>query len=81
MKVLTVLGLASVMALAAVSPANAAQGCGPGMHRGGDGACHPNHMGAGGAWVVGRYYPGHGYWYNNQWYHHRVRWHNGWRYR
>lgn len=81
MKVLAALGLASAMALVAVSPANAAQGCGPGFHRAPSGACRPNRDDAGVTWVVGRYYPGHGYWYNNRWYHHRERWHGDWRYR
>ena len=80
MKALTALGLASAMALIAISPANAAEGCGPGMHRGPAGACRPNRDGEV-TWVVGRYYPGHGYWYHNQWYQHRSHWHNGWRYR
>ena len=82
MKTLAALGIASVIALVAVSPANAAEGCGPGAHRAPSGDCRPNvNPAAAGTWVVGRYYPGHGYWYNNRWYHHRTRFHNDWRYR
>ena len=32
-------------------------------------------------WVVGRYYSGQGYWYNNRWWQHRYRRNNVWRYR
>ncbi len=81
MKALAALGLASVIALAAASPASAMQGCGRGYHRGPYGHCRPN-MGPAGpqVFVVGRYYPGRGYWYNNRWYHRRYRYHQGWRY-
>jgi hypothetical protein len=80
MKVLAAIGLASVIALAASSPAEAREGCGAGFHRAPNGRCVPN-RGYRPAWVVGRYYPGHGYWYNGRWWRHRYRWHNGWRYR
>lgn len=81
MKVLAALGVASAIAMVAAAPADARQGCGPGMHRAPNGMCRPNRDGNV-TWVVGRYYPGHGYWYNNQWYHHRYRDHDhGWRYR
>lgn len=78
MKILGTIALASAMALATVSPAQARQGCGAGFHRGPMGHCRPNrHREV--VWVVGRYYPGHGYWYNNQWwrhcYHNRFGWH------
>jgi hypothetical protein len=79
MKTLTAIGLASVVALAAVSPAQARQGCGPGYHRGPYGHCRPN---AGQqVFVVGQYYPGRGYWYQGRWWHNRYRRHNMWRYR
>lgn len=82
MKILAALGLASAMALVAVTPANAAQGCGPGMHRAPSGICRPDHAMGATTWVVGRYYPGHGYWYHNRWWHHRDHdQDNGWRYR
>ena len=82
MKALAAIGLASVIVLAAASPAQARQGCGPGFHRAPNGMCRPN-RGPGGpqVYVVGRFYPGHGYWYNNRWWHRRYRDHNGWRYR
>lgn len=81
MKIAIAAGLAAATALAVASPADARQGCGPGMHRTPHGMCVPNRGPQGQAWVVGRYYQGRGYWYQNRWYQHRVRWHNGWRYR
>jgi hypothetical protein len=65
--------------IAAASPASAAQGCGPGGHRGPYGHCRPN----GGPAVlrVGTFYPGQGYWDGHRYWHHRDRWHGGWRYR
>ena len=81
MKVLAALGIASAIAMVTAAPADARQGCGPGSHRGPGGMCRPNRDDGGVAFVVGRYYPGHGYWYNNRWYHHRDRWHGDWRYR
>jgi hypothetical protein len=81
MKISIALGLASVVAMAAASPTQAAQGCGRGMHRTPHGRCTPNRMMRQQTWVVGQFYPGRGYWYNNRWYQHRSRWHNSWRYR
>ena len=80
--------LTAVMAgatLAGVTAANAAQGCGPGFHRGAYGHCRPN-RGLGPvvgpeAWIIGNFYPGRGYWDGHRWYQHRDRWHGGWRYR
>lgn len=85
MKALVALGLASVIAIAAASPANALGGCGRGYHRGPRGYCRPNMAGPVVAvgpevYVVGRYYPGRGYWYDNRWYQRRYRYHRGWRY-
>jgi hypothetical protein len=81
MKAIAALGLVSAFAMAAATPAMAREGCGPGFHRSPHGRCVPN-RGRQQVWVVGRYYSGHGYWYNNRWYQHRVRdRHNGWRYR
>lgn len=82
MKALVTIGMVSAFALAAAAPADARQGCGPGMHRTPYGRCVPNRGPQGQVWVVGRYYPGHGYWYDNRWYHRRYRDpdHN-WRYR
>jgi hypothetical protein len=85
MKTLIAVAAASIIAIAAATPADAAQGCGRGMHRTPHGRCVPNggmRDGMRTTWVVGQFYPGHGYWYNNQWYQHRMRDRNrGWRYR
>ena len=80
MKLSIALGLASVAALATASPAEARQGCGGGLHRAPNGMCVRN-GGRQQAWVIGRYYSGRGYWYNNRWWQSRYRYHNGWRYR
>ena len=88
MKALVALSLASVIALAAATPADALGGCGRGYHRGPRGYCRPNEgpvlvapvPGGPDVYVVGRWYPGRGYWYNNRWYHRRYRYGRGWRY-
>jgi hypothetical protein len=81
MKAIAAIGLVSAaVALAAASPAQARQGCGPGFHRAPNGACRPNRGGPQ-VFVVGRYYPGRGYWYQNRWWHRRYRYRNEWRYR
>jgi hypothetical protein len=80
MKVLAVIGFASAIALAAVSPAQARQGCGPGSHRIPNGRCVPNRGDQQMQWVEGRYYAGHGYWYHNQWRHRRERRNGVWIY-
>lgn len=67
--------------LVAVAPASAAEGCGPGGHRGAYGHCRPNHGGPNVVLRVGTFYPGHGYWDGHRYWQHRDRWHNGWRYR
>jgi hypothetical protein len=79
MKALAVLGLASVVALAAASPADARQGCGPGFHRIPNGRCVPNRNQQM-RWVEGRYYAGRGYWWHNQWRQHRQRRNGVWIY-
>lgn len=83
-KTLIVAALAAGAALAALAPANAAQGCGPGFHRGPYGRCHPN----GGPVVVvprgpavGVFYPGRGYWDGRRYWPNRYRYNGGWRYR
>jgi hypothetical protein len=78
MKALAAIGLASLIALAA-SPAQARQGCGPGFHRAPNGMCRPNRGTQ--VYVVGRHYPGRGYWYQNRWWRHRYSSRHGWRYR
>jgi hypothetical protein len=80
MKALAAVGLVSVLALAVASPAQARQGCGQGLHRAPNGMCVPN-RGRQQVFVVGRYYSGRGYWYQNRWWRQRYRSHNGWRYR
>jgi len=81
MKLITALGMASTIAFVAATPAAARQGCGPGFHRAPNGMCRPNRDRDVQVYVVGRYYPGHGYWYQNRWWHNRYRYHNMWRYR
>jgi hypothetical protein len=83
MKKLLLATIAIGSVLAAAAPANAAQGCGPGGHRGPYDHCRPNHGGAVIAPVlrIGVFYPGHGYWDGHRYWQHRERWHGGWRYR
>jgi hypothetical protein len=84
MKRILLTAVAAGAVLAAVSPANAMQGCGPGGHRGPYGHCRPNGgpgMAGPGALVIGTYYPNQGYWDGHRYWHHRDRWHGGWRYR
>ena len=81
MKVVIAFGIAAATALAVMTPAQARQGCGPDAHRAPNGMCRPNRGSDQQVWVVGRYYHGHGYWYQNRWWHRRYRWHNEWRYR
>jgi hypothetical protein len=78
--------LATGVALAAVAPADAAQGCGRGFHRGPYGHCRPNRgpavvTVAPGGLIVGNFYRGRGYWNGQRYYQQRYRYHNGWRYR
>jgi hypothetical protein len=77
--------LAATVAVGGISAAQAADGCGPGGHRGYHGNCRPNRGGdavvVAPGLVVGTYYHGHGYWDGHRYYQHRERWHNGWRYR
>lgn len=81
--------LAAGVALVAVAPATARDGCGPGGHRGPYGHCRPNGYygpGPGPAvvapgLVVGNFYAGRGYWDGHRYWANRYRWHHGWRYR
>ncbi len=72
--------LGAAAAMAVVSSAHAAGGCGPGFHRGPYAGCRPN----GGPVVVGPalgvFYPGRGYWDGHRYWGHRNAWHGGWRY-
>ena len=75
----------------AASPADARGGCGVGFHRGPRGGCLENGTAAVvvapqaevvvGAPAVGVFVRGRGYWDGHRYWHHRDRWHGGWRYR
>jgi hypothetical protein len=76
--------LAACATLAAVNPAMAAQGCGPGGHRDYAGYCRPNGpppvvVGPGPV-VIGAYYPHRGWWDGHHYWMHREHWRGGWRY-
>ena len=82
MKKLVLAALAVTAAAGAATSAEAAQGCGPGFHRGHYGRCFPY----GGPYgppglVIGTFYPGHGYWYGGRYWGHRYPWRGSWRYR
>lgn len=80
MKALVALGAAAIIAtIAASTPAQAREGCGPGFHRAGNGMCRPN-RGTQMRYMEGRYYHGQGYWWHNQWYQHRRRQRGVWIY-
>ena len=80
MRVVTVLGLATVLAIGVTSAAEARDGCGHGRHYSNNyGRCVTDRSHA--AYVSGRYYPHRGYWYGGRWYHDRYRYHDQWRYR
>jgi hypothetical protein len=87
MQKLLLAALAAGTVMAAAPAAEARDGCGPGFHRGAYGRCFPNRgpgpviVAPGGAFVIGNFYPGRGYWDGHRWYQHRDRWHGGWRYR
>ena len=86
MKKLIALALAAGATVAIAAPANAAEGCGRGFHRGPYGHCRPNYgpgpvAGPGVALVIGNYYHGRGYWDGRRYWQNRYRYHNGWRYR
>ena len=76
--------LVAGIAIGGATSANAADGCGPGGHRGPYGHCRPNggrFVGGPPVLVVGNYYHGRGYWDGRRYYHYRERFHGGWRYR
>ena len=75
--------LGAGLALATVSAAQAAGGCGPAFHRGPYGGCRPNfgaRPGVAGP-AFGVFYPGRGYWDGRRYWGHRYRYGGGWRYR
>lgn len=84
MKRVFAIALAAGVAVAAVAPAIAADGCGRGFHRGPYGHCRPNRdhgpvVARGPA--IGVFYSGRGYWDGRRYWQHRERHHDGWRYR
>ena len=83
MKKLILAALVATTVFAALAPAEAAQGCGRGFHRGLYGHCRPNGAPAVrvGPLVIGTFYPGQGYWDGHRYWQNRERWHGGWRYR
>lgn len=86
MKRIVAFALAAGVAVSAISPAVAREGCGPGFHRGPHGGCRPDRgpdriVVAPGGLVVGNFYDGRGYWDGHRYRERRERWHGGWRYR
>ena len=87
MKKLIALALAVGATIVAVAPAEAAQGCGAGLHRGPHGRCIRNGppprtvIVAPNGRIVGNYYQGRGYWDGRRYWQKRYRQGNGWRYR
>ena len=82
MKRILLAAVAAATLGAGTTAADAAQGCGPGFHRGYYGRCIPNGgPGFYGPPRVGVFYPGRGYWYGHRYWGARYRWHGGWRYR
>ncbi|HEX4736822.1 MAG TPA: hypothetical protein VH331_04585 [Allosphingosinicella sp.] len=84
MKVLLAIALAAGATFVASAPADAAQGCGPGFHRGPYGHCRPNHdrdvVAVAPGLVIGNFYSGRGYWDGHRYWQHRRHWRNNWRY-
>lgn len=80
--ILTALAAATAMAGLAAAPAQAAQGCGPGWHRGYYGECRPNgpRFYERGPIIVERYHPHRGWWDGHRYWENREHWHGGWRY-
>jgi hypothetical protein len=74
---------AAGLALASVSAADAAGGCGRAFHRGPHGHCVPNReVVVAPGLVIGNFYAGHGYWDGHRYWRHRFSdRHGGWRYR
>jgi hypothetical protein len=92
MQKLLLAAVAAGTMMAAAAPAEARDGCGPGFFRGAYGRCLPERgprgpgpvaigVPGGPALIVGNFYEGRGYWDGHRYYHHRERWHGGWRYR
>ena len=87
MKRMFAAALAASVAFGAVSSAQAAEGCGPGGHRGPYGHCRPNGgpgpvvVGPAGGLIIGNYYGGRGYWDGRRYWANRYAWRGGWRYR
>jgi len=62
MKTVVSIAAATVLAMAATSPAVAREGCGEGFHRTANGMCRAN-RGTEQRWIEGHYYHGQGYWH------------------
>ncbi len=79
--------LGAGVALGVAGSALAADGCGPGYHRGPYGRCRLNFghgpvvVGPSFVPAYGVFYPGRGYWDGRRYWANRERWHGGWRYR
>ncbi|WP_068080286.1 GCG_CRPN prefix-to-repeats domain-containing protein [Novosphingobium rosa] len=84
-KTILLAALALSASLAAITPAQAAGGCGRDFHRGPYGGCRPNYgpgpVAVAPGLAIGVFYPGHGYWDGHRYWGHRYAWHGGWRYR
>ena len=86
LKTIVAAALAAGAALAAATPAQAADGCGRDFHRGPYGHCRPNAGrgavvgGPGVRLVIGNRYD-RGYWDGHRYWRNRYRHHGGWRYR
>jgi len=84
-KLLAAALLAGAATIASAVPANAAEGCGRGYHRGPAGHCRPNYgrgpVVVAPGLVVGNFYHGRGYWDGHRYWQNRYRYHDGWRYR
>lgn len=84
MKKFFAVALAASVAVVAISPADARDGCGRGYFRGPHGHCRPEGgavvVAPGLGLVIGNRYD-RGYWDGHRYWQHRERWHGGWRYR
>lgn len=86
MTFLKLAGAGALAVLSLASVAQAAQGCGPGLHRGPYGACRPN-RGPGPVVVapyaprLGAFYHGRGWWDGHRYWANRYQERGAWRYR
>jgi hypothetical protein len=80
MKKTLLAAIAFASVLTAAAPVEAAQGCGPGGHRGPAGYCRPNGPYFAPGLRIGVFYPGRGYWDGHRYWVHRAWYRHGWRY-